>query len=95
MMIAERVGVAGVTMRILADELGVSVATAYYHVKDKAELLRLMGDAAFAKVPCPPPGPPWDLRLVASRTTCAGQRRVIPVCSPRFRASPKAPRSRG
>ena len=65
LIIAERVGVAGVTMRMLADELGVSVATAYYHVKDKAELLRLMGDAAFAQVRCPPPGPPWDQRLVA------------------------------
>jgi len=65
LIIAERVGVAGVTMRILADELGVSVATAYYHVKDKAELLRLMGDAALAQVRCPPPGSPWDQRLVA------------------------------
>ena len=65
LIIAERVGVAGVTMRMLADELGVSVATAYYHVKDKAELLRLMGDAAFAQVRCPPPGSPWDQRLVA------------------------------
>jgi AcrR family transcriptional regulator len=62
--IAERVGVAGVTMRMLADELGVSVATAYYHVKDKAQLLRLMGDAALAQVRCPPLGSPWDQRLV-------------------------------
>jgi AcrR family transcriptional regulator len=65
LVIAERVGVGGVTMRILADELGVSVATAYYHVKDKAELLRLMGDAALAQVPCPPRESPWDQRLVA------------------------------
>lgn len=64
LVIAERVGVAGITMRLLADELGVSVATAYYHVKDKAELLRLMGDAALAKVPCPPRDSPWDRRLL-------------------------------
>ena len=63
--ITERVGVAGVTMRLLADELGVSVATAYYHVKDKAELLRLMGDATLANVPCPPRNAPWDRRLLA------------------------------
>jgi AcrR family transcriptional regulator len=43
----------------------VSVATAYYHVKDKAELLRLMGDAILAKVPCPPRDEPWDLRLLS------------------------------
>jgi AcrR family transcriptional regulator len=65
LVIAERVGVAGVTMRLLADELGVSVATAYYHVKDKAELLRLMGDATLADVPCPPRDAPWDRRLLA------------------------------
>ncbi len=65
LVIAERVGVAGVTMRILAEELGVSVATAYYHVKDKAELLRLMGDAALSQVRCPPRDSPWDQRLVA------------------------------
>jgi TetR/AcrR family tetracycline transcriptional repressor len=62
---AERLGVAGVTMRILADELGVSVATAYYHVKDKAELLQLMGDAALAQVHCPSRELAWDERLVA------------------------------
>jgi AcrR family transcriptional regulator len=64
LVIAERVGIAGITMRVLADELGVSVATAYYHVTDKAELLRLMGDATLAKVPCPPRDEPWDRRLV-------------------------------
>jgi AcrR family transcriptional regulator len=52
-------------MRMLAEELGVSVATAYYHVKDKAELLRLMADATLAQVPCPPRDQPWDARLVA------------------------------
>ncbi len=65
LVVAERLGVAGVTMRILADELGVSVATAYYHVKDKAELLRLMGDAALAQVHCPSRRLAWDRRLVA------------------------------
>jgi AcrR family transcriptional regulator len=64
LLIAERVGVDRVTMRILADELGVSVATAYYHVVDKAELLRLMGNAALAQVPCPALKAPWDQRLI-------------------------------
>ncbi|HEY3669550.1 MAG TPA: helix-turn-helix domain-containing protein, partial [Acidimicrobiia bacterium] len=65
LVIAERIGVDRVTMRILADELGVSVATAYYHVESKAELLRLMGDAALAQVACPPRETPWDRRLTA------------------------------
>ena len=68
LLIAERVGVDRVTMRILADELGVSVATAYYHVEDKAELLRLMGDAALAQVACPPREAPWDQRLITLST---------------------------
>jgi AcrR family transcriptional regulator len=82
LVIAERVGVAGVTMRLLADELGVSVATAYYHVKDKAELLRLMGDATLADVPCPPRDAPWDRRLLALsedvRRTTARYRGLFP-----------------
>jgi AcrR family transcriptional regulator len=64
LQIAERVGVDRVTMRILADELGVSVATAYYHVAGKAELLQLMGDAALAQVACPSRDAPWDRRLI-------------------------------
>jgi AcrR family transcriptional regulator len=59
---AER-GVDGVTMRTLADRLGVSVATAYYHVHDKADLLRLMVNASLAEVPYPPKDLPWDERL--------------------------------
>jgi TetR/AcrR family tetracycline transcriptional repressor len=62
--IAHRVGVEGVTMRTLAEELGISVATAYYHVADKAELLRLMAEASLAEVRCPSPEAPWDARLV-------------------------------
>ena len=60
--IAQRLGVAGVTMRLLADELGVSVATAYYHVKDKAELLRLMAEATLEQVHCPSTRLAWDVR---------------------------------
>lgn len=61
--IAARTGVDGVTMRLLAEELGVSSATAYYHVKDKAQLLELMVEALLAGVACPPRGIPWEDRL--------------------------------
>lgn len=40
--ILERDGVDGLTMRALADELGVSVGAAYKHVSSKHELLRLV-----------------------------------------------------
>jgi len=50
-------------MRLLADELGVSSATAYYHVKDKDQLQDLMAEALLAGVPCPPKGTFWEARL--------------------------------
>jgi AcrR family transcriptional regulator len=59
---AER-GIDGVTMRTLADRLGVSVATAYYHVHDKADLLRLMVNASLADVSYPSRDLPWNERL--------------------------------
>ena len=54
-----------------------------------------MGDAAFAEVRCPPPGPPWDQRLVALSDDVRRTTARDPGSFPRFRASPKAPSWRG
>jgi TetR/AcrR family transcriptional regulator, tetracycline repressor protein len=43
-------GVEGLTMRVLADRLGVSVAAAYKHVADKETLLRLAANQLFSQV---------------------------------------------
>jgi TetR/AcrR family tetracycline transcriptional repressor len=44
------VGLDGLTMRLLATELGVQAPTLYWHVKNKQELLDLMADLMSAEV---------------------------------------------
>lgn len=59
-----RQGAATLTMRQLAAALGVSPMAAYYHVENKDELIRLVGDAVLAEVAVPPPtAGTWDVRL--------------------------------
>jgi AcrR family transcriptional regulator len=59
-----RQGAATLTMRQLATALGVSPMAAYYHVENKDELIRLVGDAVLSEVAVPPPSVgSWDVRL--------------------------------
>jgi TetR/AcrR family transcriptional regulator, tetracycline repressor protein len=61
--VAKRVGFDRLTMRALADELGVTPMAAYYYVKSKDELLELVADSvAAARMPLPP-DLPWDEQL--------------------------------
>jgi AcrR family transcriptional regulator len=48
-----RNGAAALTMRQLADELGVSTMAAYYYVESKDALLRRVGDYVYASVEVP------------------------------------------
>jgi TetR/AcrR family tetracycline transcriptional repressor len=52
-------GFDGVTMRRLADELGIKAASLYNHVRDKDELLGLMADAISAELPTFDHAKPW------------------------------------
>jgi TetR/AcrR family transcriptional regulator, tetracycline repressor protein len=52
-------GFDGVTMRRLADELGVKAASLYNHVRDKDELLALMADSISAELPTFDHTKPW------------------------------------
>jgi AcrR family transcriptional regulator len=56
-------GFANLSMRKLAAELGSPSMNAYYYVRDKRQLLDLVGDAVLGEVPLPPPDLPWDRRL--------------------------------
>jgi AcrR family transcriptional regulator len=58
-------GLDALTMRRLADRLGVVPNALYRHVKDKDDLLDGVMDAAVASVPLPPPDLPWDEGLTA------------------------------
>jgi AcrR family transcriptional regulator len=64
--LADREGLRAVTMRRLAQALEVATMTPYTYVADKAELLDLMLDAAYAQMPhADTTGRPWRERLTA------------------------------
>jgi AcrR family transcriptional regulator len=62
--LADREGLSAVSMRRLAQELGVSTMTLYTYVPGKAELLDLMLDRAYQRLPLSDlSGRPWRERL--------------------------------
>ncbi len=62
--LADREGLEAVTMRRVAAVLGVGVMTLYTYVPGKAELLDLMLDSAYARMPrADTTGQPWRQRL--------------------------------
>lgn len=63
--IVQRDGLGGLSMRKLAEELGISSMNAYYHVPNKKALLDLVGDAVIGQVPDPPDGLAWDQQVRA------------------------------
>jgi AcrR family transcriptional regulator len=65
--LADEDGLAGVTMRRIAAELGVATMSLYPRVRGKGDLLVLMLDAVFAEFPppSPPPGADWRGQLEA------------------------------
>lgn len=54
--LASRVGVDGITMRLLAAETGTAPSSVYYHVKDKGELLDLLIDSVISTIAIPQSG---------------------------------------
>jgi TetR/AcrR family tetracycline transcriptional repressor len=53
----DEVGLGGLSMRRLADRLGVKAASVYWHVRDKEELLDLVFDRVIGEVEVPEPEP--------------------------------------
>jgi AcrR family transcriptional regulator len=90
--IADAEGVDAVSMRRLADELGVATMTPYTHVSSKDELLDLMRDAVAAEMLLPEPLPEdWRaaLRAIAERTRAAYEAHPWSLD-----ATPRRPRAR-
>jgi AcrR family transcriptional regulator len=50
---AHEIGLDGLTLRAVADRLGVSIAALYHHVSGKDELMRLAAEHSASKVPVP------------------------------------------
>jgi AcrR family transcriptional regulator len=61
--IVDEEGAEAMSLRRLADELGVAPMSIYWHVKDKAELLELIGHQVFAEIEIPPLRGDWRDQL--------------------------------
>ena len=72
--LADRHGIEWLSMRKLADELGVAAMSLYYHVPNKEELLDGMIDLVFGEIEPPPTGVEWK---AAMRTRAASTREVL------------------
>ncbi|RKE18789.1 TetR/AcrR family transcriptional regulator [Streptomyces sp. TLI_171] len=57
--VLERDGLAGLSMRKVAAEVGVKAASLYWHVRNKEELLDLLNDALVADAELPPREGDW------------------------------------
>ncbi len=61
----DAVGVDGLSMRALADRLGVKAASLYWHLRDKDQLLELVAESVLDRVAVPAPGSAWRPQVVA------------------------------
>ena len=64
-VVADREGIAALSMRRLAAGLGVEAASLYNHLAGKEALLDLMVEAVLAEIPPGQPGPDWRSALRA------------------------------
>ena len=68
--VADRGGVAGVSMRNVGKELGVEAMSLYHHVAGKEALLDALADWVFSRIELPGPDEPWR-RAMAERAASA------------------------
>lgn len=91
--LADRIGADALTMRKLADALGVQPMSLYHHVANKEAILDGMVDVVFGEIDLPPTDLPWR-EAMAHR--CRSARQVLrrhPWATPLMesRTSPGAP----
>ncbi|MEV7022705.1 TetR/AcrR family transcriptional regulator [Kitasatospora sp. NPDC093558] len=72
--VLERDGLAGLSMRKVAAEVGVKAASLYWHVRNKEELIDLLNDAIMAKAEPPPRAGGWREQL---HGYCLRHRRLL------------------
>lgn len=70
----QREGLDALSMRTLADRLGVKAASLYWHVRDRRELLELVAAAILAEVSLPARGREWRADALA---ICGGLETVL------------------
>ena len=74
MELADRHGLEWLSMRKLAEELGVAAMTLYYYVPNKDELIDGMIDIVFGEIELPPPDLEWK---AAMRVRALSTREVL------------------
>jgi AcrR family transcriptional regulator len=68
----DAVGVAGLSMRALADRLGVKAASLYWHIRDKDQLLELVAESVLDRVTVTTPAAGWRPQVTAACDELAG-----------------------
>ncbi|HEX4222071.1 MAG TPA: TetR/AcrR family transcriptional regulator C-terminal domain-containing protein [Pseudonocardiaceae bacterium] len=96
--IADADGVAGLSMRAVAERLGVTAMALYRHVGDKQELLDGLVERLLLELPLPDPALSWQDRLAAMaaamRQTARAHPQVFPLLLQRPAATSGARRVR-
>jgi AcrR family transcriptional regulator len=72
--VADTGGLGSLTIRSLAQELGVKPMSVYYHVAGKDEILAALVDIVFAEIELPRPGGDWRAEM---RTRAHSARQVL------------------
>lgn len=72
--LADDVGVESLTIRKLAERLGVGAMTIYHHVPSKEEIIDGMVEFVFSQIEMPQPGQDWK---TAMRRRCVSAREVL------------------
>lgn len=67
-------GMDQLSMRRLAETLGIRAASLYWHIKDKAELMQLLADSICGLIPLPDPSLPWQQQVLS---TAENYRKVL------------------
>ena len=96
--VADADGVAGLSMRAVAERLGVTAMALYRHVGDKQELLDGLVERLLLELPLPDPALSWQDRLaamaMAMRQTARAHPQVFPLLLQRPAATSGARRVR-
>jgi AcrR family transcriptional regulator len=72
--LADEIGVEALTIRKLADSLGVGTMTIYHHVPGKEQIIDGMVDMVFAEIALPPADTDWKSAI---RARCISARQVL------------------
>ena len=90
--IADAAGIAALTMRSLAQELGVKPMALYHHVANKEEILDGIIDVVFSEIELPAAGADWcaamRARAISARRVLARHPWAIPLMESRTNPGP-------